>query len=107
MAGFGSAARRIVVREAMAQGPAELANDNALQISRCFSALGNRRRVQKRSPSPDFDQSPAAPRLDFRRFNTHIVCQNVAGLWLKYGAKSAKIEVFWRPKIKLHDATIC
>jgi hypothetical protein len=47
------------------------------------------------------------PELDFRRFNTHIVCQNVAGLWLKYGVKSAKIAVFWRPKNKLHDATIC
>jgi hypothetical protein len=32
-------ARRIIVRESMAQGPAELANDNAVQISRCFSAL--------------------------------------------------------------------
>ena len=59
------------------------------------------------SPTPDFDLSPAAPRLDFQRFNTHIVRQNVAGLWLKYGAKSAKIEVFWRPRNKLHDATIC
>jgi len=94
MAGFGTAARRMIVRESMAQGPAELANDNALLISRCFSAFRNRRRVQKRSPSPDFDQPSAAPRLDFRRFNTHIVCQNVAGLWLKYGVKPAKIEAF-------------
>jgi hypothetical protein len=61
----------------------------------------------KRPPIPKFKQSPAAPRLEFRRFNTHILCQNVAGLWLKYGAKPAKIEASWRPKIKLHDATIC
>ena len=35
------------------------------------------------------------------------VCQNVAGLWLKYGAKSLKIETSLRCEILLHDATIC
>jgi hypothetical protein len=33
--------------------------------------------------------------------------QNVAGLWLKYGAKSPKIEASLRRKNKIHDATIC
>jgi hypothetical protein len=33
--------------------------------------------------------------------------QNVAGLWLKYGAKSLKIEVSGRRKILWGDATIC
>jgi hypothetical protein len=35
------------------------------------------------------------------------LCQNVAGLWLKYGAKSLKIETSSRCEILLHDATIC
>jgi hypothetical protein len=33
--------------------------------------------------------------------------QNVAGLWLKYGAKSLKNETFQRCKILFDDATIC
>jgi hypothetical protein len=28
-----------------------------------------------------------------------IVCQNVAGLWLKYGVKSLKIETSWPSEI--------
>jgi hypothetical protein len=33
--------------------------------------------------------------------------QNVAGLWLKYGAKPLKIETYSRCKILSVDATIC
>jgi hypothetical protein len=33
--------------------------------------------------------------------------QNVAGLWLKYGAKSLKVETSSRCKILFGDATIC
>jgi hypothetical protein len=54
-------ARRMVVRESMAQGPAELANDNAVQISRCFSALRNRRRVFKRIADPGFRLNVGSP----------------------------------------------
>jgi len=98
----------MVVRESMAQGPVELANDNASRRSLDASRFsGTSDWLKKSSPTPVFGQSPAAPRLEFRRFNTHIVCQNVAGLWLKYGAKRLKIKASWRPKIKLHDATIC
>jgi len=96
----------MVVRDSKAQGPAKFANNNALQISRCFSAFRNRR-GPLRSPIPDFDQSPAAPKLEFQRFNIHIVRQNVAGLWLKCGAKSLKVEGFWPPKKSFHHATIC
>jgi hypothetical protein len=37
----------------------------------------------------------------------HTYCQNVAGLWLKYGAKSLKIETSSQCKILPGDATIC
>ena len=101
-------AHRKVVRDSRAQGPAELANDNASRRSLDVSRLsGTGDGLIKEIADPDFDQSPAAPRLEFRRFNTHIVRENVAGLWLKYGAKASKIEAVWRAKIKLHDATIC
>jgi hypothetical protein len=33
--------------------------------------------------------------------------QNVAGLWLKYGVKSLKVETSPRCEILLRDATIC
>jgi hypothetical protein len=36
-----------------------------------------------------------------------FIRQNVAGLWLKYGATSAIIEAYSRRKNKLLDATIC
>jgi hypothetical protein len=36
----------------------------------------------------------------------HTYSQNVAGLWLKYGAKSPNIETFSHRKILEHDATI-
>jgi hypothetical protein len=42
-----------------------------------------------------------------RRFNCLRYSQNVAGLWLKYGAKSQKTETFQRCKILFDDATIC
>jgi hypothetical protein len=36
-----------------------------------------------------------------------VIRQNVAGLWLKYGVKSPKIETSLRCGILLGDATIC
>jgi hypothetical protein len=42
-----------------------------------------------------------------RRFNCLRYSQNVAALWLKYGAKSLKSETFQRCKILFDDATIC
>jgi hypothetical protein len=50
----------MIVRESKAQGPAELANDNALQISRRFSALRNRRRAFEIA-DPDFDRMVGSP----------------------------------------------
>ena len=57
-------------------------------------------------------QSPGIPSSSaptgIRRFKYPcIVCQNVAGLWLKYGVKPLKIETSLRSEILLHDATIC
>ena len=56
----------------------------------------------------------AAPWVDHRRQpplapgdSTLTYSQNVAGLWLKYGAKSLKIETSSRCKILWVDATIC
>ena len=101
-------AARMVVRELRAQGPAELANDNASRRSLDVSRLsGTGDGLIKEIADPNFDQSPAAPRLEFRRFNIHIVRQNVAGLWLKCGAKPSKTEAFGPPKKSCHDATIC
>jgi hypothetical protein len=39
--------------------------------------------------------------------STHTYSQNVAGLWLKYGAKSLNIEASSHCKIFACDATIC
>jgi hypothetical protein len=37
----------------------------------------------------------------------HTYTENVAGLWLKYGAKSLKIETSSQCEILFDDATIC
>jgi hypothetical protein len=85
----------MVVRESKVQGPAELADDNTSRRSLDASRpSGTGDGLVEEIADPNFDQSPAAPRLEFRRFNIHIVCQNVAGLWLKYGAKSSEVEAF-------------
>ena len=52
------------------------------------------------------EEDPRQPPLAFRDSKL-TSCQNVAGLWLKYGAKSLKIETSSRYKILLLDATIC
>jgi len=49
--------------------------------------------------------TPAAP-TGTPRFNAYVR-QNVAGLWLKYGAKSLKIETFPQSENLFPDATIC
>ena len=53
----------------------------------------------------------AVPWVDHRRQppgdSTLTYSQNVAGLWLKYGAKSLKIEGSAAQKILWGDATIC
>jgi hypothetical protein len=46
--------------------------------------------------------SPLAPAIQCLRNS-----QNVAGLWLKYGVKSLKIETSSQCKILVRDATIC
>jgi hypothetical protein len=59
-------------------------------------------------------QKIAVPGSDERRqppWHPTIQClrnsQNVAGLWLKYGVQSLKIETSSRCKILVRDATIC
>ena len=41
-----------------------------------------------------------------RRFSTYV-CQNVVGLWLKYGVKPLKIRVCRHGKILSRGTTIC
>ena len=50
--------------------------------------------------------SPPATPTGTRRFSIYV-CQNVGGLWLKYGVKSLKIRAFTRCKILRRDTTIC
>jgi hypothetical protein len=54
-------------------------------------------------PSVDDRRQPPSD----RRFNSLRPSQDVAGLWLKYGVKSAKIETSLLCEILLRDATIC
>jgi hypothetical protein len=56
----------------------------------------------RRSPGYESRQPPLAP-----GDSTHTQSQNVAGLWLKYGVKSAKIETSSQCEILSDDATIC
>ena len=47
-------------------------------------------------------QPPWHPAIQYLRY-----CQNVAGLWLKYGAKSLNTETSVQCEIQFDDATIC
>ncbi|SHL10413.1 hypothetical protein SAMN05444159_5000 [Bradyrhizobium lablabi] len=51
-------------------------------------------------------EEPRQPPLAFRDSKLTI-CQNVAGLWLKYGAKSLKIAASPPAKFLPGSATIC
>jgi hypothetical protein len=89
------------IRELMAKATAGIANANGVQSSRCFSAVWNRRcdrpfRVVN-AVSPLWH--PAIQHLTY--------CQNVAGLWLKYGAKSVNIETSSWCAIIDRDVMIC
>jgi hypothetical protein len=59
----------------------------------------------KRSPIPRYPfrrQPPLAPGDS----NTYV-CQNVAGMWIKYGVKFLNYETSLPSEIPLYDATIC
>src|SRR5262245_30700612 len=95
-AGLSETWRCILVRQSQAESKAEVANEDAVEMSRCCQAIGNRRRVHHGSPIPKFYERqhphwhPAIRCLRIR--------QNVAGLWLKYGAKSHKYRGFFAPQ---------
>jgi hypothetical protein len=74
------------------------------KVSRCFQAVreGDVFLRDRRSPVDNRRQPPLAPAIQ-RLLNS----QNVAGLWLKYGLKSLKIEGSAPQKILWGDATIC
>src|ERR1700712_1991971 len=97
-------ATRLDIRESKANRLAGITNGNGVQISRCFSAARERRRAHGRSPFPG-RSPPAAPLASGD--STHTYSQNVAGLWLKYGAKSLNIEASSHRKIFGCHATIC
>jgi hypothetical protein len=84
---------------------AGVSNVNGVQISRCFSAASNWRRVHQESrPSPvvDHRQPPLASDESLYTYS-----QNVAGLWLKYGVKSRKIRDFPALQNSRRDPTVC
>jgi len=56
------------------------------------------------SPTPDTPSSPAPTCKSTIQYPAN---QNVAGLWLKYGAKSLKIKTSWLCGILERDATNC
>jgi hypothetical protein len=94
------------VRESDTKRLAGITNNNGLQIDLSMF-LG--RKGQATGPwmiaDPLVDE-PRQPPLASGD-SIPIFRQNVAGLWLKYGAKSLKIETSSRYKILLLDATIC
>jgi len=95
---------RMDVRESKAKRLAGITNVHDLKISRSFCGK------EKATGSCEI----ADPLSDERRpppWHPAIQClpnrQNVAGLWLKYGVKSLKIETSSQCKIVVGDATIC
>jgi len=98
-------ARRTLVRESETKGLAGIANDDVVLVFRCLSAVWKRRSVHWDRLSPHW-VNPGSPHWHpaIQRLS---ICQNVAGLWLKYGANSLKIETSLRRKIPPSVATIC
>ncbi len=95
------------VRESEAKTMAGIANDDVCRSLYDVSRLyGKGDEYILRSPVPDLDESRQPPNWH-PAIQCIFVCQNVAGLWLKYGARSAKIETSLRREILLHVATIC
>jgi hypothetical protein len=70
-----------------------ITNNNDAQISRCFQAVGKRRRIsceiavslEWKKKCRKIAGAPWRPAI-----RSLFGCQNVAGLWLKYGVKPPK-----------------
>jgi hypothetical protein len=89
------------VRESGTKKLAGITNNYGLQID--LSMFLGRKEKATGSwmiayPQVEQVEEPRQPPLAFRD-STLTLCQNVAGLWLKYGAKSLKIETSSRCKI--------
>ena len=88
------------------QRAAEITAVNSVQISSKLSV-----RVKEATgswvifASSPVSLPPVTP-TGIRRFNTQV-CQNVGGLWLKYGVKALKLRAFALCEILCRDATIC
>jgi hypothetical protein len=85
-----------MVRESKAKELAGITNHECLADLSMFSAIRKRRQNSGRR-SPDRIIA-GSPHTGTQRFNAYTICQNVAGLWLKYGAKSPKNAVPWASK---------
>jgi len=74
----------------MAKGQAGITNNNRLKISRCFLAAKKGDGLFQSSPAPQKNHRhlPLASGDSMLRY-----CQNVAGMWLKYGAKVSGAEL--------------
>src|SRR5262249_42658143 len=73
--------RRLEFGNQGARRPAGIQNVNGAESSRCFSAVLGK----AASAVPLVESAPAAPSgIPVHEYLTY--CQNVAGLWLKYGA---------------------
>jgi hypothetical protein len=94
------------VRESGTKKLAGITNNNGLQIDLSMFLGRNEQATGSWMIAYPQLEEPRQPPLAFRDSKLTL-CQNVAGLWLKYGAKSLKIETSGPCKILLFDATIC
>jgi hypothetical protein len=87
-----------------AEAMAGISDNFVVKVSRCFQAVreGDVFLRDRRFPVDNRRRPPRHPTIQ-RLLNS----QNVAGLWLKYGVKSLKIEGSAARKILWGDATIC
>ncbi len=81
------------VRDERAKSRSGFTNANGLQISSMLLVRKEKAMGSWKIADPPSIRTPTAP-TGTRRFNTEV-CQNVAGLWLKYGVKLLKNRDFF------------
>ncbi len=82
----------MTIRDKGAESAADITNANRVQISsKLFVCEREAMGTWVVFAFPRVFSSPAAPN-GIRRFSTYV-CQNVAGLWLKYGVSALKAGV--------------
>jgi hypothetical protein len=69
--------------------------------------VGHRKRTKDHLSIAPPDQKNAGSPHWHPTIHSSSIRQNVAGLWLKYGARPAKTTASLRRKISSRDATIC